>query len=72
MVGYVARDLNESLWFHYSKPHRKGVVGRMMYWDSDEKCFQIHDDDFPEFKDLKWQDKPVRVGFQIHKTDIQD
>ena len=44
----------------------------MMYWDSDERCFQIHDDDFPEFKELKWQDKPVRVGFQIHKTDIQD
>lgn len=72
MKGYVARDLNESLWFHYIKPHRKEALDRMMYWESDERCFQISDNDFPEFKSLKWQDKPITVGFNIHKANIQD
>lgn len=72
MIGYVARDLNGSLWFHYTKPKRKEAAGRMMYWCSDEKTFQIHDSDFPEFKNLKWQNNPVRVKFQIHRTFIQN
>lgn len=72
MKGYVARDLNESLWFHYTKPKRAKALEREMYWESDDKSFQIHDSDFPEFKDLKWQDKPIAVGFDIHKANIQD
>jgi hypothetical protein len=72
MIGYVARDLNESLWFHYFKPKRKEVLAKTMFWESDERAFQIYDTDFPEFKDLKWKDKPIRVGFNVHKANIQD
>jgi len=72
MTGYVARDLNTSLWFHFSKPKRKEVLTTVMFWESDDKAFQIYDSDFPEFKNLKWEDKPVKVEFNIHKANIQD
>ena len=71
MIGYIARDENKSLWFHYVKPHRQKAC-ELGYWESDERVFQVYDSDFPEFKELKWQDNPARVGFQIHKTNIQD
>ena len=72
MKGYLARDLNGSIWFHYVKPHRAKVAVNYMYWESNERCFQIFDDDFPEFKNLSWKDAPVAVGFNIHKANIQD
>jgi hypothetical protein len=72
MKGYLARDLNGSLWFHYVKPHRVEAAVNYMYWESNERSFQISDDDFPEFKKLKWQDKPISVGFNIHTANIQD
>ena len=71
MIGYVARDLNGSLWFHYEKPKRKEGLGRDMYWESNDKTFQVYDSDFPEFKELKWTDSPMRVGMNIHKANLQ-
>jgi hypothetical protein len=70
MIGYVARDQNETLGFHYIKPSRKGTPGNI-FWVSDERTFVISDEDFPEFKTLTWKDTPVRVGFDIHKANIQ-
>ena len=71
MKGFVARDLNGSLWFHYIKPCRAKTLGKEYFWESDEKCFQIYEDDFPNFPELKklrWQDAPIEVGFCIHKV----
>jgi hypothetical protein len=69
MIGYVARDLDGTLWFHYQKPKRNNSGE----WISDaDRSFEIEDKDFPEFKSLTWKDKPLRVGFNIHKANIQD
>ncbi len=72
MIGYVTRDLDdETLKFHYIKPHRV-ARGVYFFWISNDRAFTISDNDFPEFKSLTWKDKPLRVGFNIHKANIQD
>ena len=64
MIGYVARDLDGSLWFHYCKPHLENEIEKE-WWGSDDKTFRIYDWDFPEFKDLKFEDEPIKVEFNI-------
>lgn len=71
MIGYVARDLDGSLWFHYIMPHRENDI-KKTWWGSNDKAFEIFDSDFPGFENLTWKDAPVRVGFNIHKANIQD
>jgi hypothetical protein len=64
--GYVARDKNNSLWFHYIKPHRENDIEKT-WWGSNDKSFEIFNWDFPEFNDLTWEDEPVEVEFMINK-----
>lgn len=71
MIGYVARDLDETLWFHYIKPYRI-VKNNDGWWLSNERTFKISDNDFPAFKSLAWKDKPIRVGFDINIANKQD
>ena len=66
MIGYVARDLNGTLWFHYCKPHLENEIEKE-WWGSNDKTFRIYDWDFPEFKDLKFEDEPIKVEFSIKK-----
>lgn len=72
MIGYVARDLDGTLWFHYQKPKRAMKNGDGWWYSDIGESFKIKDKDFPEFKSLTWKDKPLRVGFNIHKANIQD
>ena len=66
MKGYVARDKDSNdLWVHYIKPRRE-----YMMWVSDGRIFEIHNEDFPEFKDLTWNDEPVEVEFTIKKIKL--
>lgn len=65
--GYVARDKNGDLYFHYIKPHRENEF-ELTWWGSTDANFWISDDDFPEFKDLKWEDEPLKVRIAIKKV----
>ena len=64
--GYVARDKDNSLWFHYKKPKRENDIEKT-WWGSNDKSFRIYDFDFPEFADLTWEGKPVKVEFEIKR-----
>jgi len=64
MIGYVARDKDNTLWFHYRKPHLENDIEKT-WWGSNDKTFRIYDWDFPEFKDLKFEDEPIKVEFNI-------
>jgi hypothetical protein len=50
--GFVARDKNGDIWFHYYKPKRENDLEKT-WWGSSDKQFRIYDFDFPEYKDLK-------------------
>ena len=58
--GFVARDKNGTLWFHFSEPKRENDIEKT-WWGSDDRSFQIYDFDFPEYKDLTWEGKPVKA-----------
>ena len=66
MKGYVARDKDGTLWFHYVEPHRENDI-KETWWGSNDKEFRIFDFDFPEFKDLTWEGEPVEVEFNIQR-----
>ena len=62
--GWIARDEDKSLWFHYVKPKRENEIEKT-WWGSNDKTFRIYDWDFPQFKDLKWEDEPRKVLITI-------
>ena len=64
--GYVARDLDGSIWFHYRKPHRENDIEKT-WWGSNDKSFRIYDFDFPQFKDLTWEGEPCEVELTIKR-----
>ena len=65
--GYIARDKNGSLWFHYVKPRRENDIEKT-WWGSNDKMFQIFDFDFPQFKDLTWEGTPCKVELTIKRV----
>lgn len=67
MKGYVARDKNNSLWFHYVKP-RKRLGNEQDYWISNDWEMELDPSCFPEFDDLVFEDEPVEVELTITKT----
>ena len=66
MKGYVARDKDGSLWFHYEKPHLENDIEKT-WWGSNDKSFEIFRWDFPEFDDLTFDGGPVEVEMSIKR-----
>jgi hypothetical protein len=67
MVGYIAKDLDTTVWFHFIKPIKNKDKDM---WLSDERMFRIDLDIFPEFNSLSWKDEePVKVKFDIKILD---
>ena len=66
--GYIARDKDDSLWFHYSEPHRENPIEKT-WWGSNDKAFRIYDFDFPEYKDLTWEGGPVKVELTLNRVE---
>ena len=64
--GYVARDKDSTLWFHYEKPHRENDIEKT-WWGSNDKAFQIFDFDFPEYNDITWEGEPCEVEFRLER-----
>ena len=65
--GYVARDKDGSIWFHYTKPHRENDIEKT-WWGSNDKSFEIYDFDFPEYADLTWEEsEPVEVELTLKR-----
>lgn len=65
--GYVARDKDGSIWFHYTKPHRENDIEKT-WWGSNDKSFEINDFDFPEYADLTWEEsEPVEVELTLKR-----
>ena len=64
MIGYVARDKSGELYIHGEKPH---------YEDKYDGWFSTPDnlnitDEFSEFDDLDYTDKPVKVEIKLEKV----
>lgn len=67
--GWLARNKDESLVFCYHKPHRENSITQE-WWGSCDADFRIYDDAINEqFKDLKWEDEPVRVEIAVKRLD---
>lgn len=62
--GYVARDKDGSLWFHYRRPHKENDIEKT-WWGSNDKSFRIYDFDFPEFEDVTWEGGPKKVELTL-------
>lgn len=70
--GYVARDENGSLWFHFTKPHRENDIEKT-WWGSNDKSFEIYDFDFPEYADLNWEEsEPVEVELTLRRVNEEE
>ncbi len=61
--GWIARDEDGSVWFHYSKPQRKDE-GR---WESSicPQPMEIYNVPLPE---LTWEDEPVEIELILRKS----
>ena len=70
--GYVARDNDGSIWFHYTKPHRENDIEKT-WWGSNDKSFEIYDFDFPEYADLTWEEsEPVEVELTLKRLNAEE
>ena len=67
--GWVARDEDETLWFHYNKPHKARVQDSYVsnwIWNSVGHFRQLDSKQvLAMFKDLQWEDDPVEVEITI-------
>ena len=66
--GWVARDgeeNNNTLWFHYRRPHFT-TDNEPNWWASDDRAFQIFEDSL--FKDVTFGNSPVEVELLIRKV----
>ena len=62
--GYVARDEDNGLWFHFQKPKRKTET-----WVSDENSFWVPEEIVEDFIGLvEWEGKPLKVELTIEKV----
>ena len=66
--GYVARDSDNSLWFHYFKPHLENEID-LTWWGSSDSTFEIYDKDFPQFKDVTFRGGPVKVELYMKRVE---
>lgn len=64
MIGYIARDANSSIWFHKDIPE---YDSDFRGWISDD-FMELKDEEFPEFKNLCYKDKPIKVELSIKRV----
>ena len=64
MIGYVARDRSDLLYFHYTLPVRDAVNE----WWSDDDAFALKSELVSEFNNLTYNDEPVKVELTIKKV----
>ena len=65
--GWVARDKDDSLWFHYSKPHLENEIEKT-WWGSSDDSFEIYDFNHSGFEDVTFDDGPIEVELTIHRV----
>lgn len=63
MIGYVTKDLDGALYFHYNMPERDD---ENEWWWSDTNSFNLVGD-FKEFDTLTYYDDPVKVEFNMKR-----
>lgn len=64
--GWVARDKDGSLWFHYNEPHLENEIEKT-WWGSSDSSFEIFDFIFPEYKDVTFEGGPVKVELSLDR-----
>ena len=71
--GWVARDEDDTLWFHHIRPHKiytKEAYYNCWVWYSASNSRQIESPKVCSlFKFLKWDDEPVEIELVIIKFD---
>ena len=60
--GWIARDMDGSLWFHYIKPHRENDIEKT-WWGSNDIAMLLDDDTL--YPELTWEDNPYEVELII-------
>lgn len=60
--GWLAKDPDNSIWFHFKKPHLM-KTSRPMWWGSDDRTFEILE---PKLENVPIEtDKPLEVEITI-------
>jgi hypothetical protein len=67
MKAWITRDKDGELWLHTHKPKRVSYPGGVEYWESsmNPNSNEMEILDKRLFKDLKWEDGPVRVEIKV-------
>ena len=64
MIGYIARDKDGSLYFHYTFPVKDDD---REWWWSDDDSFELKREFFPEFSNITYNNNPVKVELNIKR-----
>ena len=63
MIGYVAKDRNEHVYLHIEKPvYNYALDGQYSTSEMTDITGQ-----FPEFDDISYEDKPVKVEIKLER-----
>lgn len=66
--GWVARDLDGSLWFHYHEPHLENEIEKT-WWGSSDNSFELYEPNHPGFENVTFDGGPVKVKLVVIKED---
>lgn len=64
MIGYVARDKSDLLYFHYTLPVKDEDNE---WWWSDDDAFEVKSELVSEFDNLTYNDEPVKVELNMKR-----
>ena len=65
MIGYVAKDKDEEVYLHTEEPIYDTFTEN---WFSSPEEIRITKE-FPEFNDMSYTDKPIKVEIKLEKYD---
>ena len=65
MIGYVSKDKDGSLYFHYTLPVRD--EDNEWWWSDDDALF-LKTNIFPEFDNITYDDEPIKVELNIKRV----
>ena len=66
--GWVARDLDGSLWFHYHKPHLENEL-EQTWWGSSDNSFRLYEPIHPGFENVTFEGGPIKTKLIIVKEE---
>jgi hypothetical protein len=68
LFGWVARDPDGSIWFHYKKPHL--MTSETQWWESNDMAFQLYDS-YTDFRNVTFEMGPMEIKLTLEQIKPQ-